>query len=314
MIRASTLDNPYLSEGEKDRFCRQYEGTGREEQALYGGFTAAQGLVYGEFSRDTHVIPPAEARECVEDGWRVYGYDAGWSDPRVLLEIGRTGYDQLVVLDEFHESSSHVEDAVGWLQGHEKPQRTIFAEHEPSDIERFRQVGWRTVKAAKSLDAGISEVQKRLRVEGSGDVSEAAGDGSAGATVRPPRVTKPSFGNSSSSSSPGSSSSSKTRSSGIGPTSDPVPASELTSSDSESGSDSEGEGQGQGQERVGLFVSANCEHLIQEFLSYKEDHVGAAQATDHCLDSLRYACMGVVGNDSGDGGGRPKRRSIPSTW
>lgn len=66
-IRASTLDNPYLSEGEKDRFRRQYEGTGREEQALHGGFAAAQGLVYSEFSRDTHVIPKAEAHERVSD-------------------------------------------------------------------------------------------------------------------------------------------------------------------------------------------------------------------------------------------------------
>lgn len=243
----------------------------------------------------------------------MFGYDAGWSDPRVLLEIGKTGYGQLVVLDEYHESNSHVDDAIRWLQGHNKPQRTIFAEHEPSDIERFRNAGWRTVKAAKSLDAGIAEVKKRLRVEGSGDVSEAAGDGSAGATVRPPRVTKPYTGSARSESSGSGSSSSRTAtSSGIGPTPDPVPASELTSGGSDNESESRERENDQG--RVGLLVSANCEHLIQEFLSYKEDHVGTAQATDHCLDALRYTCMGIAGNVSGDGGGRPKRRTIPSTW
>jgi hypothetical protein len=46
------------------------------------------------------------------------------------------------------------------------------------------------------------------------------------------------------------------------------------------------------QDRPGLLVSDRCEYLIQEFLGYKEDHVGTSQATDHCADSLRYAVMG----------------------
>ena len=45
------------------------------------------------------------------------------------------------------------------------------------------------------------------------------------------------------------------------------------------------------QDRPGLLVSDRCEYLIQEFLGYKEDHVGTSQATDHCADSLRYAVM-----------------------
>jgi hypothetical protein len=50
---------------------------------------------------------------------------------------------------------------------------------------------------------------------------------------------------------------------------------------------------------VGLLVSSSCRYLIREFLGYKEEHVGKSQATDHCLDSLRYACMGRGGDDSG---------------
>ena len=45
-------------------------------------------------------------------------------------------------------------------------------------------------------------------------------------------------------------------------------------------------------DRPGLLVSDNCEHLIQEFLGYKEEHVGTSQAVDYCLDSCRYLCMG----------------------
>jgi phage terminase large subunit-like protein len=43
LVRASTLDNPYLDAGEKERFKRQYGNTSREDQALYGGFAGGEG-------------------------------------------------------------------------------------------------------------------------------------------------------------------------------------------------------------------------------------------------------------------------------
>lgn len=141
VVRRSVLDNPYLADGDKDRFRRRYEGTGKEQQALHGGFAAATGLVYSDFQRDTHVLDAAEADRHVVDDWRIYGYDAGWNDPRVLLEIGRTSYDQLVVLDEFHQSGTHVDAVNRWLQEHDKPVETIHAEHEPADIEKLKSAG-----------------------------------------------------------------------------------------------------------------------------------------------------------------------------
>jgi len=49
LYRASTLNNPFLSEAEKDRFKRQYAGTQREERALYGGWGSSGGTL---LSRD----------------------------------------------------------------------------------------------------------------------------------------------------------------------------------------------------------------------------------------------------------------------
>ena len=224
VCRASVLDNPYLTDGDKERFRRKYEGTAKEEQALHGGFAAATGLVYSDFSRDTHVIDHADAVDRLQDTddgdrWRVYGYDAGWRDPRVVVELGRTDYGQLVVLDEFHASGTHVEDAIKWFKEGSKPKGRIFAEHEPADIQKFRKAGFPATKAEKSIDAGISELRKRLETDDN--------------------------------------------------------------------------------DRVGLLVSDRCRHLIREFLGYKEDHVGTAQATDHALDALRYAVMGVGGRGSG---------------
>jgi len=164
VVRASVFDNPYLTAGEKARFRRKHEGTAKEQQALHGGFAAATGLVYSSFARDRHVIDHAEAVDRVGDEWRIYGYDAGWNDPRVLLEIGKTAYDQLVVLDEFHESESHVDDAIAWLA--DRPTGRIYAEHEPADIERFKNASNPVTQADKSIDAGIDEVRNRLERDG----------------------------------------------------------------------------------------------------------------------------------------------------
>lgn len=229
------LENPYIAAEDKERLKRQFEGGGREAQALHGGFAVAQGLVYSDFSRDTHVIPAAEARDRVEDGWRIYGYDAGWNDPRVLLEVGKTSYEQLVVLDEFHNQQTNVEDAIRWLKTNDKPSGPIFCDHEPSEIHRLRQAGYRAQNAEKSLDAGIAEVRKRLESDGNTPVSTG--------TERPE-----------------------------------VP--------------SVWDG-GTEVYRPGLLVSGGCEHLVREFLGYKEEQVGKSSATDHCLDALRYCVMGA---------------------
>jgi len=45
LVRASTLNNPFLDDGEKERFERQYGNTSREQQALYGGFAAGSGTL-----------------------------------------------------------------------------------------------------------------------------------------------------------------------------------------------------------------------------------------------------------------------------
>jgi hypothetical protein len=161
VVTASVLDNPYLTDGDKERFRRKYDGTAKEEQALHGGFAAATGLVYSQFSRERHVIDHAEAVDRVGD-WRIYGYDAGWSDPRVLVEIGATDYDQLVVLDEFYQSESYPEDAIAWLEQDDKPEGRIFCEHEPGDIRKFRRAGFVAIRAEKSIGPGIAEVRRRL--------------------------------------------------------------------------------------------------------------------------------------------------------
>lgn len=228
VVNLSVLRNPFISRETKEGLVRQYKGTDLEEQGLYGGYAAARGLVYSRFSRNDHVIPASEADHLVMDEFRMFGYDAGWSDPRVLVEVGRNAYGQLVVLDEYYEGESHVAHAIKWLKGglpdsRPSPKGVIWADPSAAgDIEKFRKQGFQAVGAENSLNDGIPAVRRRL------------------------------------------------------------------------GTDSQGE--------VGLLISDRCENLIKEIQDYKKEEVGKSKATDHALDSLRYAVVGYDGIESSSGG------------
>ena len=212
VIVGDSRDNPFHPEPEK--LIRQFEGTHREAQALAGGFAAPEGLVYSRFTRERHVIDEATAAELASGDWRIYGYDHGWGDPRVVLEIARTPYDQYLCLDLFYREETKYQRAIEWLEDNDKPIGTVYAEHEPEHQEAFREAGYPCEAAIKDLDEGIPRVREFLEWRD-----------------------------------------------------DP-------------------------EDRPGLLVSNRCAELINEFLSYKEEHVGKKGATDHALDSLRYGIMG----------------------
>ena len=157
VIVRSSLDNPWLEE--KEKLIRQFEGTERAKQALYGGFAAPTGLVYGDFSRERHVIPETEAYALVSGDWRMYGYDHGWGDPRVVLEIAKTSYGQYLVVDSFYRSETEYQKAVEWLVENDKPEGTVYAEHEPEHQEAFKRAGYDCEPAIKDLDEGIPAVR-----------------------------------------------------------------------------------------------------------------------------------------------------------
>lgn len=162
-VVANSLDNPFLSE--KEKMERQFAGTSREGEALGGGFAAAEGLVYDRFSREHHVVDAADVPGLLRSDWRMYGYDHGWKDPRVLLEIGKTAHDQYLVSDLFYETETTVEDAISWLTHNDKYQGTIYAEHEPDHIAKFERAGYPTTAANKDLDEGIPVVREHLELD-----------------------------------------------------------------------------------------------------------------------------------------------------
>lgn len=164
VIQANSLENPFLPDEAKEKMQRQFGGTDRAQQALEGGFAAAQGLVYSSFSRSVHVVDDDALPALREE--RYYAYDHGWKDPRVLLEVGKTTADQYVILDEFYKSEAKVSEGISWLR--ERPHGTIYSEHEPEHIEEFRQAGFTVEKAIKDIDEGIPVVREFLEVDDDG--------------------------------------------------------------------------------------------------------------------------------------------------
>lgn len=156
-VTADTRDNPFHPDLEKQ--LNQFEGTAREEEALAGGFAAADDLVYDTFSKEHNLISRQEANSRVTE-WRAYGYDHGWNHPRVVIEVGMTPYDQYVVKDMFYEENTEIDAAIEWLS--DKRRGRMYCEHEPSHAAKFRKNGFRTIKANKKLDTGIPMVRERF--------------------------------------------------------------------------------------------------------------------------------------------------------
>ena len=161
VVVGDSRNNPFLPEDAVEKLKRQFAGTEREVQALAGGFAAPTGLVYGDFTRTRHVRDGDTLRDRLDD-WRVYGYDHGWDDPRVVLEVGKTEYGQLAVVDEFYREGVEYDRAVDWLTTNDKPPGTVYAEHEPEHQRAFSRAGYSASAASKSLDEGIPAVRDRL--------------------------------------------------------------------------------------------------------------------------------------------------------
>lgn len=167
-IVADSRDNPFLPE--KEKLVRQFEGTQKEEQGLAGGFAAAEGLVYSSFSRQTHVVSRDEVE--LRDDVRLYGYDYGFKDPRVFLELAKTPADQYVAVDMYYETQKALDhlidpdDGTGWVFENEKLPGEIFCDHDPEHIEKFRDAGFDAEAATKDIDEGIDEVRGVLEADG----------------------------------------------------------------------------------------------------------------------------------------------------
>jgi hypothetical protein len=225
VFQASTEDNPFLPDEGLAKIQSQFTGTERESQGLHGSFAAAEGLVYDRFSRQTHVKDANWLEDHVDDDQPpIYGYDAGWDHPRVLVQYRPTHLDQWAATQLYYETGREFQhlcdpdDGTGWVYDEDLERGRLYGEHEPEHLQKFERAGFDAVKAEKSLDEGIPHVRGLLADDGEG--------------------------------------------------------------------------------RPGLVVADGLTELIQEFQSYKEQHVGSSgDVPDHVCDATRYALFTHANQD-----------------
>jgi len=159
IFRAHTRDNPYLSR----EFVESLEGayTGKfAAQELAGEFVAFEGLVYDEFTRETHV--------CEREGpWKriIIGGDEGYTNPAVLLVIAEDNDGRLHVLSEFYQRRVLQADVVSACKALATEHKVESVQMDPSAaglIADMRSAGIHVAPANNTVRDGLQAVKSRL--------------------------------------------------------------------------------------------------------------------------------------------------------
>jgi hypothetical protein len=154
-VQADVRDNPTISAQVKERLERTHKGN--EQEGLIGGFAADEGRVYPSFARNSHVI----SGDVEIDGMYLYGMDFGWSDPTVVLQLGRLDNGDLIILDEFYASETELEEAQSFLNA--RPNAKVYVDHHPRQKKRMSDnTNNKYVDAEKNKDDGVMSVRQYI--------------------------------------------------------------------------------------------------------------------------------------------------------
>lgn len=168
----------------------------RKERLRYGRWVQAEGVVYPEFDRDTHVLQvhemPWNGHPYPPPDWpRYWGIDFGWANPFVWLCFAADHDGRLYAYREVYRTNLMVEDhakrivrlwrdeAEYWSRLQKIPKemsqkqiapRLVVCDHDAEDRATFeRHTGLSTTGARKNpVKAGIQAVGERLRAAGDG--------------------------------------------------------------------------------------------------------------------------------------------------
>ncbi len=163
IIRASSLENPFVDDEFRERLRREYgEGSQFWRQEVEGHFVAWEGLVYPQFSVEAHVADPPESTQFVAYG---VGVDWGWTNPGVMLLGGLDSLGHLWILHEHYAEQQSIEwwaqEATGWRARYRFD--ALYCDpSEPANIEALRRAGLPAQAANNEVIPGITAVASRL--------------------------------------------------------------------------------------------------------------------------------------------------------
>lgn len=144
----------------------------RRLRMLLGVWAAAEGQVYDAWRDITHVADPLLVTDRLRHSWCFGTADWGWTNPGVLQVWAVDHDDRLLLVAEHYHTRKTVD---GWwvpraveLTDRYGVQQWCCDPSEPQYIELFRNAGLNAGPAVNDLLPGITAVQERLRVDGSG--------------------------------------------------------------------------------------------------------------------------------------------------
>ena len=172
-----TKANPYITGKELEAAKREI-GEDLYSQEYEAEFKKRSGLVYKEFSRDTHVIDPIEPKN-IPSRWTLeIGIDFGASHPTAAVFVMFDHVsDAAYVVDEHYESEWTTDRHISALVAKEdkwtmplirKRVKRIGDSQAKQTILDYASKGYYitpTLKGSDSVDEGISAVRKRLQID-----------------------------------------------------------------------------------------------------------------------------------------------------
>lgn len=168
--RFTSYDNPYIPKSEIDQAKRELtEDTFAQE--YMADFRKYTGLVYKEFERDIHVIPPF----VLPDIYTIYrGFDFGSTNPTCCLWVAVDSDDTWFVVDEHYTAGQTIDYHAGRINASPLSTRVTASYGDPSGaqwISEFAQRGVFITPATKEagsssaswVNAGIEKIANKLR-------------------------------------------------------------------------------------------------------------------------------------------------------
>jgi len=111
-FRATTLDNPYVSQEWKDNLLKKYKGQFLAQE-VYGEFVSFEGLVYPMFDASAHI----KRRELSEFVDYMLAVDEGYTNPAVILKVYQDRDNNLHIGEEYYKRGKLQSEIIKEIKG-----------------------------------------------------------------------------------------------------------------------------------------------------------------------------------------------------
>jgi PBSX family phage terminase large subunit len=162
VFKATTLDNPFVSQEWKDSLLETYTGQFLAQE-VYADFVSFEGLIY-DFDASIHI------KRRNESEFKGYGFgvDEGYTNPTVILKIYYDNDGRYHVADEYYERGKLQSEIVDKATEMGRGKEFVVDASAAGLIAAMRDAGLNArARKGRVLD-GISAVQDLLRVRGDG--------------------------------------------------------------------------------------------------------------------------------------------------